>query len=240
MTFSTVSRIGSREINEDCLCVSQNKDSSLFLLCDGLGGHGHGEVASAAVCEEISSLFESCEAISEDFLSKAILCAQEKLMCKQREQHRRREMKTTLTALLICKRFVQIAHVGDSRVYVFKKGRIVQRTMDHSIPQLLATAGDIKEKEIRHHPDRNILLRVMGIQWEEPKYEIVSLPKNTQYDAYLLCSDGFWENIDEKQMCRFLKQSDGAESWIRSMTELVEENGKARDMDNYSAIVVWI
>ena len=79
------------------------------------------------------------------------------------------------------------------------------RTIDHSIPQMLALAGEIKEKEIRRHPDRNKLLRVVGTDWENPQYEISEDVEKTGGEAFLLCSDGFWENITEKEMVKCLK-----------------------------------
>lgn len=67
---------------------------------------------------------------------------------------------------------MQWGHVGDSRLYYFKNGKIVKRTLDHSVPQMLVARGEIDEKEIRHHPDRNRLVRVMGMEWDEPKYQV--------------------------------------------------------------------
>ena len=104
---------------------------------------------------------------------------------------------------------------------------------------MLVLARDIKEKQIRNHPDRNRLLRVMGIEWEKPMYELAEPKKLGDYQAFLLCSDGFWELIDEKQMGKLLKSSSTVEEWMQSMVQVVRSNGTGKNMDNYTAIALW-
>jgi serine/threonine protein phosphatase PrpC len=113
------------------------------------------------------------------------------------------------------------------------------RTLDHSVPQMLVFAREIKEKQIRNHPDRNRLLRVMGIEWEKPMYELAEQTQLEKYQAFLLCSDGFWELIDEKQMCKLLKNSSTVEEWMQAMVEVIKQNGIGKNMDNYTAIALW-
>ena len=115
-------------------------------------------------------------------------------------------MKTTVVMLCVSGNNAYWTHVGDSRLYFFRKGKLVLHTKDHSIPQMLVAAGEIKEKNIRRHPDRNKLLRVMGTDWEEPQYAVSDPIELQEGDAFLLCSDGFWENIVEKQMQKCLKK----------------------------------
>ena len=114
------------------------------------------------------------------------------------------------------------------------------RTLDHSIPQMLVMSGEITESEIRNHPDRNILLRVMGAEWDGPAYELLKPVPLRKCQAMLLCSDGFWELIDEACMCDCLKKSNSVEEWMAYMSEIVKINGKDKDMDNYTAVAVWV
>ncbi len=105
---------------------------------------------------------------------------------------------------------------------------------------MLVAVGEIKEKEIRHHPDRNRLLRVLGVEVEELKHQ-VSEPINREgRQAFLLCSDGFWELIEEKKMEATYKKASTPEEWLQEMQKIVMKNGKNTNMDNYSAIAVWI
>jgi serine/threonine protein phosphatase PrpC len=105
---------------------------------------------------------------------------------------------------------------------------------------MLVLSGEIQEKDIRGHEDRNRLIRVMGMEWNTPKYEIGGAARLGANETYLLCSDGFWEWITEKEMSRLLKTSATPKEWIEKMCEKVTEAGRGANMDNYSAIAVYI
>ena len=100
--------------------------------------------------------------------------SQKRLLDEQKKSNSNGKMKTTLVILYIDGTMAKYGHIGDSRLYVVKNGKIQKRTIDHSVPQMLALAGEIREKDIRHHEDRNRLLRAMGNEWDDssPKYEI--------------------------------------------------------------------
>ena len=148
-------------------------------------------------------------------------------------------MKTTAVVLCIDE-MIRWCHVGDSRLYYFKKKKLIQRTLDHSVPQMLVYAGEIKEKEIRNHPDRNRLLRVMGMEWTSNSYTLSDPVEKTGEQAFLLCSDGFWELIVEKEMQKCLKKAKTPEEWLELMKQIILKNGSNRDMDNFSAVAVWL
>ena len=80
----------------------------------------------------------------------------------------------------------------------------------------------------------------MGIEWEEPAFKIEEPLRTDECQAILMCSDGFWELITEKEMCKILKKSNTVQEWIEKMAEVVQENGKDKNMDNNSAIGIWI
>ena len=235
ITFAHTTKTGDRDINEDSVSVQVADDRYLFVLADGLGGHGHGEVASKLAAEKCAAVFLAGGGLDECFWS-----AQNGLLEEQRRLGTPDEMKTTLTLLHIDKDKVCWGHVGDSRIYHFSKGKLAARTLDHSVPQMLVISGEIREKAIRGHEDRNRLLRVLGIEWDSPKFELSEEMPLTPGDSFLLCSDGFWEWIVEKQMLRFLKQSPTPEQWLSLMDAEVLENGSGKNMDNYSAIAVFV
>lgn len=252
ITYKLLSKEGNRENNEDAVGVITHENGSLFVLCDGLGGHGKGEVASQKVVDVICGLYKdqeekesaqkALETETDTFLEQAVLQAQEEVRHLQGTDRTLADMKTTVVVLELQGEQAQWCHVGDSRLYYFQKKHYKQRTLDHSVPQMLVSAGEIKEKAIRNHPDRNRLLRVVGMPWEKPRYELserISLNAK-QHQAFLLCSDGFWELITEKEMCKCLKQADTVAAWIDSMEELVRQHGTGVNMDNYSAIGVWV
>ena len=200
ITYGMLTNKGERAANEDFLDVSITPERLSFILCDGLGGHGNGDIASRFVTEQVKAALEQNATIEE-----SLQHAQDALLEKQIAEHAGNSMKTTVTCLTLAGDQARFAHVGDSRVYYFEKTKYVLRSQDHSIPQMLVNRGDIKEKDIRHHEDRSRLLRVMGTEWDRPKYQVVEGIKLTKRSSFLLCSDGFWELIDEKQMSKTLK-----------------------------------
>lgn len=235
ITYGMLTNKGERAVNEDFLDVSITPERLAFILCDGLGGHGNGDIASRFVTEQVKAALEQKKTVEE-----SIQHAQDALLEKQIAEHAGNSMKTTVTCLALAGDQARFAHVGDSRVYYFEKTKYVLRSQDHSVPQMLVNRGDIKEKDIRHHEDRSRLLRVMGTEWDRPKYQVVEGIKLTKRSSFLLCSDGFWELIDEKQMSKTLKKADSPQQWLAAMEEIILANGKGTNMDNYSAIAVFV
>ena len=238
LQYAISTNAGDREINEDSVGAAVNANNLCFVLCDGLGGHGMGDNASALVKNTFLECSESVTDFS-DFLGNTFETAQRTLLAEQRRLNAQRKMKTTAVAMITDGTAVHIGHIGDSRLYVFHHNRVRFRTLDHSIPQMLVLSHEIKESQIRNHPERNIVLRVMGEVWEEPKYEVMKPFPMKKAQAFLLCSDGFWELIEETEMCRELKTADTVQKWLDNMNGIVRKNGTGKNMDNFSAIAVW-
>lgn len=239
MIYHILTNKGSREMNEDYAGVGERDGAFCAVLADGLGGHGRGEVASELAVKTSLSLWENFAGNTEGFLEKCFLESQEKLLKKQEEENAKGEMKTTMTLLVSDGRKVQWGHIGDSRLYCFFDNKMVARTLDHSVPQMLVASGEIKEKDIRGHEDRNRLLRVMGVPWDSPRYELAKPADHEKRFAFLLCSDGFWELIEDKEMVSCLKKSATPREWLEEMEKIVLKNGSGKNMDNYTAIGVF-
>ncbi len=235
---AAVTNVGGREVNEDSIGVCENNGNNCYVVCDGLGGHGMGDIASSLVVEVFKDQFSKTDE-AVNFLGYAFSASQDILMAEQAARNAKRKMKTTGVALVTDDRNAYIGHVGDSRLYVFKGNKVKTRTLDHSIPQMLVLSRRLKESEIRNHPDRNIVLKVLGVEWEEPMYELMAPIPLKKCQAFLLCTDGFWELIDEKEMCRLLKKASTVDEWLASMADVVAANGAGKNADNYSAIAVW-
>ncbi len=240
MEYTVFSGTGDREINEDFAVAETINHLHCLVVCDGLGGHGKGEVASQLVAQHLVQYFKEHPIPDNAHITEAFETAQSKLLEEQEKAHMKNGMKTTAVMLLADEKSAVWAHIGDSRLYLFQKGKLVSRTLDHSVPQMLVMAGDIKEKQIRNHPDRNCLLRAFGTAWTTNRYEISPAYKLNQYHSFLLCTDGFWEYITEKMMCKLLKKSHSSEEWMQYMLNEVRKNGGNAEMDNYTAITAMV
>ncbi len=238
ITYATTTNIGGRTVNEDSIGAFNNDNSMGFIVCDGLGGHGLGDVASQITVEtfkrELNTRLKTKLIIRETFEK-----AQEAILYEQQKQNSPDKIKTTAVLTVLDKSHAHIGYIGDSRLYIFKGDKVLKQTLDHSVPQMLVLSKEIKAEDIRNHPERNMLLRVMGTEWREPQYDIWKAVPLRKIQAMLLCTDGFWELIDENAMCQCLKDANNVDEWLNTMVKIVEINGSGQNMDNFSAIAIW-
>ena len=237
--YAMQSRSGDRPYNEDSILMQERSGRWLFLLADGLGGCGHGELASGTAVNSVAGLF-GWNGEGPDFPERAMETAQKAVLQKQEDVPEASAMSTTLVVLKLEDYTASWAHIGDSRLYYFRGGKIQSQTIDHSVPQMLVNLGEITFDQIRSHPDRNRLLRTIGRPWSERSYDVADPVQLKAGDAFLLASDGFWEYIEEKQMCDLLVRSASPARWLKEMNALVEKNGRGSNMDNYSAVCVFV
>lgn len=239
ITYTVFTNQGGREINEDSLIVEEKDGNFCFTLADGLGGHGKGDAASQFLCRFIGTQFRETDSF-ENFLQKVYASGQVELNAEKRRLHER-GMMTTAVTLLIANGMAQWIHMGDSRLYMFRKNKVVLRTVDHSVPQMMVLGGELREKDIRNHPDRNKLLKAFGARDTAVECTPGEAVRLEEKQAFLLCSDGFWELILEKEMTKTLRKSKTVNDWMNAMVEIIVKrqsklNGNA---DNFTAIAVW-
>lgn len=238
LKYALISEIGNRAVNEDSVKVATVANRQCFVVCDGLGGHDRGDVASRLAANTFADELCFAEGL-EDFLSQAFNQAQRKVLEKQKENGIQSKMKTTAVVLLTDEKMAYVGHIGDSRFYAFTRDGHYIRTLDHSIPQILVDSKTIEEKDIRNHPSRNMLLKVIGEQYDEAITELLAPFPVDDYCAYLLCSDGFWELISEEEMIAALHSSLSPQEWLEKMLQVVRRAGSRTNMDNYSAIAIF-
>lgn len=239
MDFSFINEIGSRFTNEDSCSIKENNGRFCFTVCDGLGGHAKGEIASKAVADTFAVCYESYEDHGP-FFEKAFSESASALTKLANEKPMLMTMKTTVVTLNIYDNKCRWAHIGDSRLYGFKGNSFTLCTSDHSVPEMLVKSGRIKPSDIRNHPDRNKLLRALGVDESIVDFEQSEEHNLDEFDAFLLCTDGFWELINERKMIRCLHHSSSANEWLSLMTKAVKHKGKRRNMDNFTAIAIII
>ncbi len=216
---------GGHDINEDsCLCSAEK---GIFIVADGLGGHSDGEKASLAAVDYFE---ENCgggcigERVSElmEGANAAVLSKGD-------------GGKTTVAAAFTENGNFIYANAGDSRVYYFRNGRIIAQTKDHSVCQASVDMGMIRPEDIRGNEDRSRLLKVLGSE-EKLNIKKPYAPIRIQNgDAFLVCSDGFWEYVYESEMEADLLKSDSPDVWLKYMLKrhILRAENKG---DNYTAI----
>jgi serine/threonine protein phosphatase PrpC len=209
-----------------------------WVLADGLGGHHGGATASRVALDSMLASFQEDSTVSPEALTAHIDRANQAILERQQSEPELQSMRTTVVALLASPEAAVWAHVGDSRLYRFY-GKTCERTKDHSVPQRLADAGEIKEDQIRFHEDRSRLLRSLGSR-EKAGAEVAQAERAPRAgDAFLLASDGFWEWLTEAEMAEDLRSSFGSKEWLGKMEARIQARAD-EGHDNYSAIGVML
>ena len=240
ITYAMRTNQGERKYSEDAVRMARHGDEWLFLLADGLGGMGHGEIASETAVQSAVDRFE-WDPDRADVLKNCIETAQEAVCARQEMDEELKGMATTFVGLHLAGNSAQWVHIGDSRLYYFRKGKLVTRTLDHSVPQMLVNVGSISPSDIRHHPDRSRLIRIIGTPWEEgDNYSGAPPVSVAEGDSFLLCSDGLWEWVEDNEMEEILQGSEKVLEWLSAMERLAFERGRGNNMDNYSAVCVYV
>jgi len=235
---STLTDQGGREANEDALLVAIHGATKCWVVCDGLGGHFGGEVASKAAVVAIERAFAEQPEVAESTISRCLLRAEEAILAAQKTDPALVLMRTTAVVLVADRERAVWGHLGDSRLYHFRDGRIASQTRDHSVPGVLAVTGQIESAEIRHHVDRGRLLRSLG-EGVELKAVIAPVVPLSPTDGFLLCTDGFWEYVLEEEMEADFVGHRTADAWLSAMRErLVARVAGAGDNDNFTAVAV--
>lgn len=233
------SRAGGRNKNEDYCRFDEKESFGCYLLADGLGGHKGGDVASRVIGEAVSEAFLASPGLSLEKLFAYIDHARNVFTNTVGSRSVPSGMKSTLVVLLLNGKQALWCHIGDSRIYYFKSDKISFQTRDHSVPQMLADSGDICSEQIRFHEDRNRLTAAFDGS-NMPRFEYLKEPVLiNKGDAFLLCSDGFWEYLTEEEMEEDLKNTTQAEEWLDLMERRLLERVKSGH-DNYSALTVKI
>src|SRR5258708_15892795 len=232
-----------REANEDtigCLTppdpVALERKGFLYVVADGLGGHNAGEIASSSAVARLGEEYysPSNDTRIEPALRQAVQAANLRIHELTHRNPEYRSMETTLTALAIAGSQAYIAHIGDTRVYHWRAGRLNQLTSDHSEAAELVRMRVLKPERVRDHPGRNVLTRTLGSRLI-PRPDYLRQPV-LPGDQFAMCSDGLWSEIEEMEMAEILAEHDPA----RACRELIDR-ALARDCsDNVSIQVIRV
>jgi serine/threonine protein phosphatase PrpC len=233
----------SRGHNEDDMLVLPKK--GLFAVCDGLGGHNAGEVASHIAVECVGEIVREAAEPPEGFHEKASLDARllawavseagRRIHEQAQADPARKGMGTTVTAAWFRNGKAVLAHVGDSRAYLFHKGKLTQVTEDHSFVAEQVRAGVLTAEEARHSMYRNVITRALGLQ-ETAQVDVFEQDVQGG-DRFLLCSDGLTGVLSDTEI-RLMMEAAGSPDALCS--SLIDEANARGGPDNITVVVIYI
>lgn len=237
MKFSVfqISRKGGREKNEDRMGYCYTRESGLFLLADGMGGHPEGEVAAQLALQTVSALYQK-EArpmvgdVSE-FLATALMAAHHQIIRYASEKGMLDTPRTTMVAAILQGSYATWVHCGDSRLYLVRHGELVTRTRDHSYLEQQSNAGVVRLDRV----NRNILFTCLGSP-SKPVFDVTGPVMLQQGDKILLCSDGLWGSVPDGEIVRSLSTRSVSEA-VPELVESALRNG-GEHSDNVTIIAL--
>ena len=233
------SRVGARPYNQDRIGHWYTRDSLLLVLADGMGGHLMGEVAAQIAVDNLAASFqkEAQTRIPDPdlFLYRSVGRIHAAIDDYAKKLELPDSPRTTLVACIVQDGIAWWTHVGDSRLYLIRRGNIVTRTRDHTRVQQLVDQGRIREEAISSHPERNMLLQCLG-GGHTPRIEPTATARLAKDDILLLCSDGFWGPLTQRQLLGKLAEK----SIIQALPELMTlaESRAGPQCDNVSVVAI--
>jgi protein phosphatase len=226
-----------REANEDSVCARQ--DLGLYLVADGMGGHAAGEVASRMAAQVIETFindtreadvnttwpfpYDSALTLDGNRLTAAFRLANRRLAAAMAADENLRGMATTAAAFLANKGKPVVAHVGDSRLYLFRDGKLRQVTQDHSWVTEQVRAGVLTEADARHHPWRHVVTRALS-GGDDPEVEVSELDLKVG-DRIMLCSDGLSGVVAPERLAAIVGQPGRLDLICQNLIDAANEAG---------------
>ncbi len=233
--ISDIGKNPARTKNEDYFGHFQGEFGDLFIVCDGMGGHEGGEVASRLAVESIHKSFETNYILGEELalIAQSIDFAQQKIVEQVEQNPELAGMGTTLALLLIHGPSYYIAHCGDSRIYLSRGGSLLQLTKDHSEVQMMVESGIITQEQASTHPRRNFITKAIGHTSHSPD---ISGPHILQQDdVFLLCSDGLTEYVSDEELHQQMDEE--PQIACQNLVEMANDRGGS---DNITIQIVQV
>jgi PPM family protein phosphatase len=231
-------RLGNRASNQDRCLIADRDDAILLAVADGMGGHARGDLAAQTFVDTLSRRFRAHEGLEDpaQFLREAFREAHRTILRVGLAQKPSIQPMTTGVACLIQDGAVHWAHVGDSRAYLIRDGRISLRTRDHTRVAEMVESGLLTEQQARLHPLRNQVSLCLGGTAQPPPVALGPKVYLVPGDILLLCSDGLWSAVSEKRLISGLEAQDLPRA-IDALTEAAERASYPKS-DNVSGIVL--
>ena len=224
--------------NEDCaIALTNARGNILLVVCDGMGGQNKGDLAANLAIDHISQAFSDKDRFASSFFAKrwvanTIREANSIVYRQSAKNEKYQGMGTTITLVLIINDYMVVAQVGDSRAYTFRNRILTQITTDQTYVQYLYRIGEITKEEIATHPKRHVLMNALGIY---PSLDLDITIHPYLGDTILVCSDGLYNNVPEKDLLSIIKGGDTPDQKVNELVSLANQNGGS---DNI-AVILW-
>ena len=234
---SSIGRI--RKSNQDSVQVFKNKNNALMaIVCDGMGGHQGGDVASTMAVSHLGHNFVDTDFYDCDRAQKWLnvqLSSENETILKTADRFPDLNgMGTTIVLAIVFANEALIAHLGDSRAYGYSAGEFTQLMEDHSLVNELVKLHQISKQQARNHPQKNIITQSLGVSSTiDPEYRQVSLGEN---DIILLCTDGLTNSLNDPQIQQILATKDL--SLKERCQKLIDEANRVGGEDNITACLI--
>ena len=235
--LASYSIAGGRATNQDRIVCAERDNAVLLVLADGLGGHAGGALAAEILIQTAQHAFEAVRqpiiTKPSAFLALTIMQAHKAIFARGQMHMPPITPRTTCVLCLVQNGYAYWAHVGDSRLYHFRNGEVLSRTLDHTVTEQLHLGGLLSEEEMKRHPEKARLLKAVG----GPHTPAVTLGAETALqrdDVLLLCTDGLWEAMAASDLYSYLTTpalDEGVEELLISAEKRMKERA-----DNLSAI----
>lgn len=235
-----LSLIGRREENQDRVRVVKGKDSVLLIVIDGMGGHSDGAKAAEVASATIAGAYQKAPQPIFDpqgWLHLTIGRAHDDLVVLGAELSVEQRPRATCVVVLVQDGAAYWGHVGDSRIYLLRKGQVFERTRDHSHVELLLQEGLISEEELADHPMRNFVECCLGGDPVIPGMTITNQKKLQPGDTLLACSDGFWSGLGDPDIGKLTASDAVLADRLRELGELAVKTC-GQYADNTSAVAL--
>ena len=237
--YAKVSAVGDRQDNQDRAAIVVADDAAIMLVFDGMGGHSDGARAAETGLKLVQAMFTSMQLPVFDpqgFLYMALSRAHDAVVSIGTELPVDFRPRATCAICLIQESGTYWAHIGDSRIYHLRDGRVLSRSRDHSHVEVLIQEGAISEEEALDHPYRSAITRVLGTE-EEVDVDTLTVPLHVG-DLYLLCSDGLTSMVRDEEILALVEAHSGDVD--TTAAELVKAANAAGGEDNITLVLFEI
>lgn len=234
MYSTTVSDVGTvRSNNQDSSFAGER----LIAVCDGMGGHAGGDTASTIAIRSLAHIeqdnLQGDIAAVAKMMVTSVMAAHDAIVGKAKRERRLAGMGTTVVAVTLVAGYWVLAHIGDSRAYLLRDGKLTRMTTDHSYVQHLIDTGRITESEARNHPQRNVVMRVLG-DFDIDSHPDVAIRKARPTDRWLLCSDGLCGVLEDATLQEALSTYSSQDECAQRLVAMALRAGST---DNVTAVI---